>query len=59
MNLDLSRRRAQAVASALARTYSIPASRISAQGAGPLSPVASNADEAGRQLNRRVELVLR
>jgi OmpA-OmpF porin, OOP family len=59
MNLDLSRRRAQAVAAALSGNYAIPAARISAQGAGPLSPVASNAEEAGRQLNRRVEMVLR
>jgi OmpA-OmpF porin, OOP family len=59
MNLDLSRRRAQAVASALTTNYAIPGARISAQGAGPLSPVASNTEEAGRQLNRRVEMVLR
>jgi OmpA-OmpF porin, OOP family len=59
MNLDLSRRRAQAVATALTTTYAIPASRITSQGVGPLSPIASNADESGRQRNRRVEMVLR
>lgn len=59
MNLELSRRRAQSVATALATTYAIPTARITAQGAGPLAPIASNADEAGRQRNRRVEMVLR
>ncbi len=59
MNLDLSRRRAQSVASALGASYAIPPARINAQGVGPLSPIASNADDAGRQRNRRVEMVLR
>jgi OOP family OmpA-OmpF porin len=59
MNLDLSRRRAQAVSTALASSYGIPVTRINAQGAGPLAPIASNAEEAGRKLNRRVEMVLR
>ena len=59
MNLDLSRRRAQSVAAALASSYAIPAARINAQGVGPLAPIASNADDSGRQRNRRVEMVLR
>lgn len=56
-NLDLSDRRAKAVAAALVER-SIPAARIIARGVGPLSPAAPNADEAGRSKNRRVELVL-
>jgi OOP family OmpA-OmpF porin len=56
-NMDLSRRRATAVAQALTTTYGIPAARLNAQGAGPLAPVASNDGEAGRTKNRRVELV--
>jgi OmpA-OmpF porin, OOP family len=54
-NLDLSRRRAEAVVAELVRR-GIAAGRISAVGRGESSPIASNADEAGRSLNRRVEV---
>lgn len=57
-NLALSKNRAAAVADALAER-GIAADRLSAQGVGPYSPVASNRGEAGRSVNRRVELVLR
>jgi len=56
-NMDLSKRRADAVVKALTATYGVPASRLLAQGAGPLAPVASNRTEDGRAKNRRVELV--
>jgi len=56
-NLGLSDRRAKAVAEALVKR-GVPAARIAARGVGPLAPTASNADEAGRSKNRRVELVL-
>ncbi len=56
-NLDLSRRRAAAVAAALAKSYAIAPGRMKTAGVGFLAPVASNATEAGRALNRRVELV--
>lgn len=58
-NQDLSMRRAQAVVAALVREHKIAAARLTAGGVGPLAPVASNADEAGRALNRRVEIVAR
>lgn len=58
-NLDLSRRRAQAVVTALVGQYKVATTRLSAQGLASLAPVASNADETGRALNRRVELVQR
>jgi len=58
-NLDLSRRRAEAVVSALTSRYKVDPSRLQAQGVGPLSPVAPNDSEPGRALNRRVELVPR
>jgi outer membrane protein OmpA-like peptidoglycan-associated protein len=32
---------------------------LTAEGVGPLAPVASNTDDAGRAKNRRVEMVLR
>lgn len=56
-NLDLSQRRAKAVVAALVAQYGVPAVRLSSFGASFAAPVASNADEAGRSKNRRVELV--
>ena len=56
-NMDLSKRRADAVVKALTTHYGIAASRLIAEGAGPLAPVASNHTEDGRAKNRRVELV--
>ncbi|NND92084.1 MAG: OmpA family protein [Granulosicoccus sp.] len=55
-NMDLSRDRAFAVRHALI-AEGIPASRISTQGFGESLPVASNASAAGRQENRRVEII--
>lgn len=56
-NVELSRRRAEAV-----RTYllsqGVPASNMTAAGLGEVNPVASNATAAGRQRNRRVEMVI-
>lgn len=57
-NLDLSRRRAEAVADAL-RSRGIEGSRLDTRGAGAGEPVASNDSEDGRARNRRVELVRR
>ncbi len=56
-NEELSRRRADAVKSALL-TRGIDSSRIDTRGYGKAFPVASNADSGGRQLNRRVEVVI-
>jgi outer membrane protein OmpA-like peptidoglycan-associated protein len=56
-NEELSRRRADAVKSALT-TRGIDSSRISTQGYGKAYPVANNSDSGGRQLNRRVEVVI-
>lgn len=55
-NLALSRRRAEAVVTALTGDYGIATERLLAQGMGSGEPVASNDDEAGRAKNRRVEL---
>jgi outer membrane protein OmpA-like peptidoglycan-associated protein len=57
MNMDLSRKRADAVLAALTTKYTVPAGRLRAFGCGPYSPVASNDSEDGRGKNRRVELV--
>jgi len=55
-NQDLSRRRAAAVASAL-ESRGAPTDRINVAGRGERLPVASNDTAAGRQRNRRVEIV--
>jgi OmpA-OmpF porin, OOP family len=56
-NIDLSKRRAQAVVQALVASHGIDAARLKPWGVGFASPVASNRAEDGRGKNRRVELV--
>lgn len=56
-NLDLSERRAGAVQSFLLQN-GINSTRIAARGYGEAYPVVSNGTEAGRQQNRRVEVVI-
>ncbi len=58
-NIDLSNRRAAAVVEALVADYGISASRLEPRGVGPLAPVASNDNDDGKALNRRVVLVKR
>jgi outer membrane protein OmpA-like peptidoglycan-associated protein len=56
-NQNLSERRAASVASVL-RSGGVSPARLRALGAGFNQPVASNATAEGRQLNRRVEIVI-
>ena len=56
-NLALSQRRADAVRAALV-ARGIAASRVQTRGYGETFPKASNDTPAGRQLNRRVEVVI-
>lgn len=56
-NMDLSKRRAEAVVQALITQYHLPAARLGSFGAGPYAPVASDDSEEGRTQNRRVEIV--
>jgi len=58
-NLNLSNLRANSVVDELVVRYGIDRGRLSPSGKGMGQPVASNGDEAGRALNRRVELVRR
>ncbi|CAG0941375.1 MAG: hypothetical protein EFKGCFLK_01345 [Rhodocyclaceae bacterium] len=58
-NLKLSKARAAAVVEALIKQQGIKPDRLGSEGVGPYAPVASNASEAGRAKNRRVEMVLR
>lgn len=56
-NQELSVRRAQAVMAELTR-FGVPAFRLQAAGRGETAPRAENTTEAGRQLNRRVEILV-
>ncbi len=58
-NIELSKKRANAVLEELATQYGIDRSRMDGQGMGPLAPEASNTDEKGRSKNRRVVIVVR
>ncbi|OOS22083.1 OmpA family protein [Moraxella pluranimalium] len=56
-NMNLSKQRALSVANYLV-SQGVSASRIQAVGYGEAQPVASNATDAGRAQNRRVELTI-
>jgi outer membrane protein OmpA-like peptidoglycan-associated protein len=57
-NQSLSERRAKSVVTDLTRR-GIAAARLAAVGVGEARPIASNSDENGRAMNRRVEVVCR
>jgi OOP family OmpA-OmpF porin len=56
-NLDLSKKRAEALKSVLAAQFKIDASRLTTAGLGATKPVDTNDTPQGRAQNRRVELV--
>ena len=56
-NLDLSRRRADAVVKALVAGFKADGRRLRPAGVGMLAPAAPNDAEDGRAKNRRVEIV--
>jgi outer membrane protein OmpA-like peptidoglycan-associated protein len=56
-NLDLSRRRAEAVKAVLASQFNVDASRLTTAGLGATKPIDSNDTPQGRSQNRRVEFV--
>ncbi len=57
LNMDLSNRRAEAVKSALMQR-GISGDRVRTVGLGPEFPIAGNNTAAGRQQNRRVEIII-
>lgn len=57
-NINVSRARAQAVRTRLIDEYDVPSARVQAEGMGYLAPRASNLSEAGREANRRVEVIV-
>jgi outer membrane protein OmpA-like peptidoglycan-associated protein len=56
-NLQLSKERARAVADSLVKAGMDPA-RLEAEGLGDTQPVAPNLTPRGRELNRRIELII-
>ena len=56
-NKDLSVKRAKAVSDYLMAQHGIESSRLTLKGYGETKPIASNDNEKGRSLNRRVEFV--
>jgi OmpA-OmpF porin, OOP family len=56
-NMALSSGRADAVIRSLVSAHGIQAARLKSFGNGPYAPVSTNDTDAGRALNRRVELV--
>jgi chemotaxis protein MotB len=57
-NWELSTARAVEVIKMLITSYGCPATRLSAAGYGEFHPIADNSTVAGRQQNRRVDLVV-
>lgn len=57
-NWELSTARASRLVDVFIRSYHIAPDRLSAAGYGQYRPIASNATAAGRQSNRRVDLVV-
>lgn len=57
-NLKLSDNRAESVVRYLLDAHKLDPKRISAQGYGEKKPIATNETDEGRQLNRRVEIVI-
>lgn len=57
-NIRISKQRAQAVRTRLIERYGIAGSRLDAEGMGYLAPRASNLTPAGRDANRRVEVIV-
>jgi len=57
-NIALSKKRAQAVKTALIQDFGVSARQVDAQGVGYLAPIASNLTDDGRSKNRRVEVIL-
>jgi len=56
-NLDLSKRRAEAVKAVLAAQFKVDPARLTTAGLGASKPIDSNDTPAGRAQNRRVEFV--
>lgn len=59
VNIEISRKRARSVMLYLVTQKSLPDGMFECEGCGDEFPIASNADEAGRSKNRRVEVIIK
>ena len=57
-NIALSKRRAGSVLERLVSDYGVARDQLEAEGMGYLAPIANNLTEAGRDQNRRVEVIV-
>jgi OOP family OmpA-OmpF porin len=57
-NMRLSQRRAESVVKYLEDNFGIDPSRLSAKGFGETAPTATNATDAGKQKNRRINAII-
>lgn len=57
-NIALSKRRAASVLERLVAAYDVPRQQMEAEGMGYLAPIATNVTEDGRDMNRRVEVII-
>ena len=57
VNLDLSKKRAEAVKSILSKEFGIDESRMQADGKGETQPVVTNTNAESKAQNRRVEFI--
>lgn len=58
MNMELSQNRAKSVVEKLVSALGLNATQLKPMGVGPAAPLATNATDEGKALNRRVEIVL-
>jgi OOP family OmpA-OmpF porin len=57
-NMKLSQRRAESVVKSLVDNFGIEPARLSAKGYGKTRPIATNATDAGKQKNRRIDAII-
>jgi chemotaxis protein MotB len=57
-NWDLSALRASSVVQALQNDYGVDPKRLTAGGRGEYNPIAPNTTEAGKQRNRRTQIII-
>ncbi|MGJ1243014.1 OmpA family protein [Sphingobacterium siyangense] len=57
LNMDLSRKRAEAIKKALVNTYQVDSDKLVTDGKGASEPVSSNSTSEGKAENRRVEFI--
>lgn len=57
LNLELSKKRAEAVKNALTDVYNVSSNRLQTEGRGALEPLGDNSTAEGKSQNRRVEFI--